>query len=209
MSVQEHELEAIRRAVPDRPVVLVPYAQKVTDSGPGDGQSVLFVGADNEANVAGMQAFVVDALPEIHRRHAGVRLVIAGRAGERFRGTPGVNVLGVVADLSACYRDASIAVNVTTCGTGLKTKTIEALCHGKCLVSTPTGIEGLERYPEVYYVGGTPHALGGIIGDLFERPDKIERTRMAALRFARSYFAAEVVFERLETAMINCLARKR
>ncbi|MDQ3803059.1 MAG: glycosyltransferase [Acidobacteriota bacterium] len=209
MSVQEHELDVIRRTVPRRPVILVPYAQKVTDTGPGNGQSLLFVGADNEANVAGLQAFVAEALPELRRRHAAARLVIAGRAGERFRDTPGVEARGVVEDLGDCYSAAPIAINVMTCGTGLKTKTIEALCHGKCLVSTPAGVEGLEQYPEVYHVAETPRALGGIIGDLFDRPDEIERTRMAALWFARGYFAADVVFGRLETAIVNWLERNR
>jgi hypothetical protein len=209
LSVQEYELETIANGAPGRPVVLVPFSQKVIDSGKGDGRSILFVGAGNEANAAGLEAFVNSALPEIRAVHPQVRLVIAGRAGERFRGVAGVDAHGVVPDLDECYRNAFLTINVMTCGTGMKTKTVEALCHGKCLVSTPCGIEGLEGYPEVFHLAGTPDAFGKVIRRLLEQPEVVEQTRQAALRFAQSYFAADVVFGRMEEAIVMRLAEIR
>jgi glycosyltransferase involved in cell wall biosynthesis len=202
LSVQEHECRAIGEAVPGRPVILTPYAQDVVDSGPGDGRTLFFVGADNEANAAGLRAFVADALPVVRRRHPTVRLMIAGRVGEHVSRTPGVEAMGVVADLGACYRAATVALNLMPCGTGLKTKTIEALCHGKCLVTTAAGIQGLEHYPHIYRLVDSPGECGDAIADLLDQPAAIERLRTAGHAFARRYFAAEVVFGRLEAAVL-------
>jgi hypothetical protein len=57
---------------------------------------------------------------------------------------PSVKIMGLVDDLSAAYAEARVIVNPTVAGTGLKVKTIEALCRLRPLVTWPSGVDGVE-----------------------------------------------------------------
>jgi hypothetical protein len=56
----------------------------------------------------------------------------------------GVVRLGSVDDLTALYRKARVVINPAVAGTGLKIKTLEALCHLRPIVTWPSGSEGLD-----------------------------------------------------------------
>src|SRR5262249_21715832 len=58
-------------------------------------------------------------------------------------GVPGVIPLGPVDDLQPLYSQARLVVNLAVAGTGLKIKTLEALCHLRPIVTWPNGIDGL------------------------------------------------------------------
>jgi glycosyltransferase involved in cell wall biosynthesis len=93
--------------------------------------------------------FVV--LPRIRARHPGARFVMAGaRPREAVRaldnGTD-VVVAGSVPDLEPYYRRAALVVVPMWLGGGTRIKVLEALAHGKALVATCVGAEGLSLEP--------------------------------------------------------------
>jgi glycosyltransferase involved in cell wall biosynthesis len=78
----------------------------------------------------------------------GARLLIAGGKPERVRQHAApperVEFLGFVDDLSALYARAAVVCCPLLTGAGTRIKIIEAAAHGKAIVSTTLGAEGLQ-----------------------------------------------------------------
>lgn len=208
LAVQESELEIMARAVPGADVVLAPQVRDNQIDDSAGSKDLLFVGANNEPNRQGLRAFIDEGLDAVLRDHPDAVLRVVGRVGETIEPRPGVEIAGVVADLAAEYRRAAIVLNLAAAGTGLKTKTMEAFCYGRCLVSTAAGLQGFERYPEISHAAETPleiaHAVNRLLADDVLR----QRTATAAATFARAYFSPDVVLPRIEAALERARARK-
>ncbi|MDQ4145960.1 MAG: glycosyltransferase [Actinomycetota bacterium] len=204
LAIQEREQKVLERLTPGTPVLLVPHAQPVIDCRRSDTKDLLFVANRSPANEHGLEGFVAHALPKIRKRHPDARLVLLGRIAEAFRGrAEGIAAIGPIEDANSYYREASIVLNVAMRGTGLKIKTVDAVCRGKCLVSTPAGIEGLENYKDAFVVAETWDAFADVISHLLSHSDLIREKENRALEFARNYFDPSVVFGRLEDAVLR------
>jgi polysaccharide biosynthesis protein PslH len=144
IAIQEHEAQYLRRHVSGEVFCVGPVGavdiEPVPDRG---GSRILFVGSANPINIHGLDLFVRSALPEIRARVPGCELVIAGRAGQERAWPDGVSALGEVQDLAPIYAEATVVINPITFGTGFPVKTIEALSHGRPLVTTTAGARGL------------------------------------------------------------------
>ncbi len=71
-------------------------------------------------------------------------LRVVGTLGLRVEtDDPSVKIMGLVDDLDAAYAGARVVINPAVAGTGLKIKTVEALCHHCPLVTWPSGVEGI------------------------------------------------------------------
>ena len=72
--------------------------------------------------------------------------VIAGRSHERFwdLSHPGVEVEGFVSDVREAYRRATVVIAPLVASAGTNIKILEAMAMGKAVVSTSTGINGLD-----------------------------------------------------------------
>jgi glycosyltransferase involved in cell wall biosynthesis len=210
ISVQEVEAGKIARLVPDRPVVLVPPAERAVAVGGDDSDDLLFVSSPDPVNMHGIRWFIDEALPEIRRRHPGTRLLVAGGVADDLPELPGVvQRLGVVPDIRPLYDRCCIVLNTTAFGTGIKSKTVRALCHGKCLVSTSSGIDGLERYTGICHVADTPRDFAAVICRLLGDRGTVRATGQRALAFASRYFDPDIVFGRLEHVLLAHQARVR
>jgi Glycosyl transferases group 1 len=109
-----------------------------------DRPTALLVASDNPMNVTGLSDFLRFTWPEVRRRVANATLRVAGRVGRMVpRGSEGVEVLGLIEDLAACYAQARVVVNPATAGTGLKIKTLEAFSHLRPIVTWPNGLDGV------------------------------------------------------------------
>jgi len=104
------------------------------------------IGSRNGANVHGWQWFVRDVWPLVQKRVAGVEIWVAGTLCEKCTPAPGVRLLGQVPSLADFYRDCPVFINPVRTGTGLKIKTIESLMHGRPVVTTRVGAEGVESF---------------------------------------------------------------
>ena len=204
LAIQKHELEQIRQMAPGKPVLLVPHTQHVRSLPPPTGQSLLFVGAANPENTRGLRRFIGEALPIMRRHVSSVSLSVVGRVCDTIDGAvDGVRLHGVVDNLSDAYGSAAIVLNPVECGTGLKIKTVEALCYGRCLVTTPAGAQGLESYKGIYHVARDPTDFATVIVNLFRESSRIVETGRQAARFAASYFNPERVLGRLEHELLQ------
>lgn len=113
---------------------------------------VMFVGnMASPPNVDAVLYFAHEILPELRRLHPAVRFTVAGRMPP-----PDVRALhdgaqccvaGAVTDLDRFYGTASVVVVPIRTGGGTRIKLLEALGHGKAVVASTVGAEGLDLRP--------------------------------------------------------------
>jgi hypothetical protein len=145
LAIQDEERHELQRLLPATHVVTAGVDfDVVEDPGIPSGRRVLYVASDNPMNRKGLSDFLRFAWPQIHRDVPDAELLVVGNVNRALSvETPGVIQLGPVDDLDALYREARVIINPAVAGTGLKIKTLEALCHFRPIVTWPTGTDGL------------------------------------------------------------------
>lgn len=110
---------------------------------PWDKPYALFVGGGFYANVEGMAWYAEKVAP-----YASLDTVVIGRGMDvhrtRLEQWGGVHVVGEVDELKRWYAHAQIIVAPILSGSGMKTKTAEALMHGKPMAGTAEAFEGYD-----------------------------------------------------------------
>lgn len=106
----------------------------------------LFVGSNFYANVEGMAWYAEHVAP-----YAALDTVVIGRGMDKYRAQlerwGGVYVVGEVDELARWYAHAQIIVAPILSGSGMKTKTAEALMHGKPIAGTAEAFVGYDLGP--------------------------------------------------------------
>jgi glycosyltransferase involved in cell wall biosynthesis len=146
IGIQVEEAQDLARLAPDCKTVSIPVDFPV--SAPGGAARMpamlLLVASGNPMNVHGLQGFLEEAWPIVRRNRPDAELVIVGAVGASVDPIPeGIRVLGKVEDLRPLYAEARLVINPTVAGTGLKIKTVEALCHLRPVVCWPSGVDGV------------------------------------------------------------------
>lgn len=106
----------------------------------------LFVGSNFFANTQGLQWFIDNVLPSVNGE-----LYIIGNRMEDYKFVninKKIHIKGFVEDISQYYNRAKVVISPIFCGSGMKTKTAEALMYGKIIVGTSEAFEGYIINPE-------------------------------------------------------------
>ena len=147
IGIQPDEARDLARLAPDRKVVSVGVDFAVSRDVPAapSQTTVLLVASGNPMNAKGLSDFLAFCWPVMRRDVPDAELLVVGAVGETMHGAPpdGVRLLGRVADLGPLYAAARVVINPAAAGTGLKIKTVEALCHLRPVVCWPSGVDGL------------------------------------------------------------------
>ena len=147
LAIQEWDANHFR-SLTARPVVVVGHLAPVDPlpaTPAAEAPGILFVGGTMGINIHGVTWLIERVLPAIRRRVPAAELWLAGGIGGRIgQGIPGVKRLGFVEALGEVYRRASVVINPQQFGTGLSIKSVDALLHGRPLVTTASGARGLE-----------------------------------------------------------------
>lgn len=152
--IQWDEADALRSMVPGLPVVVAPptFARRDEES-PPDSRSCLFVGNGTMHNVDGLSWFLAEIWPTVRRRTPDAVLRVAGAVGSQMStDAPGVELVGIVGDLDAEYDRAAVVIVPLRAGSGLKVKLAEALAHGRAVVTTSVGAQGLSAIRPLPYI---------------------------------------------------------
>jgi glycosyltransferase involved in cell wall biosynthesis len=157
---------------------------------------ILVVGSDNPLNQHGLHEFYRHAWPIIRSRHPDAMLRVVGKVADRLRTDDDrVCCIGWVPNLEDEYKRAEVVINPTIAGTGLKVKSVEALCHAKALVCTPNSVEGIESELDPPYVvcsewSSFADAVLRLLGSDNERQKLQQRART----FAGNNFSTESTY---------------
>jgi glycosyltransferase involved in cell wall biosynthesis len=208
VAIQSREARLFRELVPEREVILAGMDFDVVDNSASvpTPNTIAVVASDNALNVHGLTAFLAECWPSIKVACPGVSLHIVGRVGDMCRiDDPQIRYSGWIDDLDRVYREASVVINPTVAGTGLKIKSVQALAHGKPLVAWTNGVEGLDYdgEPPFRECRSWPEFASTVTRLLHSDEERVSLERRA-LNYAREEFSASRVYaalgERLSSA---------
>jgi glycosyltransferase involved in cell wall biosynthesis len=146
IAIQPDEAADLRQLAPALPVISVGVDFDVPDHVPPPTTApvILLVASDNKMNVKGLADFLRFAWPLVRRDIPDAELRVVGAVGDSAEvASPGIRILGRVDDVGAAYAEARVVINPAVAGTGVKIKTVEALCHFRPIVLWPSGVEGI------------------------------------------------------------------
>ena len=145
IAIQEEEEAYFNRLLEKYPTKCITIGDMVEFHGSSSESEMVFgfIGAENDANVVGVEWLAKKVLPLIHEMEPLSRCIIAGGICSRIKGDRYYTKIGKVRTLQAYYDQITVAVNPIQNGTGWNIKGIEALSYGKPLVSTAIGAKGL------------------------------------------------------------------
>lgn len=129
-------------------------------------------------NVEGALFLVREILPRLRAERANVRLDLVGRSPlpevEDLGKLEGVRVTGGVEDVRPYLSRAAVVVVPLLGGSGVRTKTLEAMAMGRAVVSTSMGVEGLEalRVGDVKVVDRPGEFARAVLDLLSSREDR-------------------------------------
>lgn len=145
IAIQEEEGTYFNRLLEKYPTRSITIGDMVEFHGSSSESEMVFgfIGAENDANVVGVEWMAKKVLPLIHEMEPQCKCIIAGGICNRIMDDRSYIKLGKVETLQEYYDQITVAVNPIQNGTGLNIKGIEALSYGKPLVSTSIGAKGL------------------------------------------------------------------
>jgi hypothetical protein len=202
LAIQEDEA-AYFRGLTSRYVVTVGHvADRAKQAGePAGPPSVVMVSSSNPINLHGLSVFlertwplVLDEVPEARFRLVGKICDIATTPW------PGLERLGFIEHTDFAYEQGHVVLNPVLEGTGLPTKSVEAMLHGKALVTTPCGARGItDGAGSAFLVGETSRDLARCLVRLLVDTQARKELSAAALRYAQRYNRRQV--QNLELAV--------
>lgn len=153
---------------------------------------LLFVGTNFFANVEAVR-FIIEKLSS----QSKFPIKIVGSVCDYFKCRlmpENVEFVGKVDDLAPWYRGAIAMLLPILSGSGLKTKTIEALSYGKYIIGSPEAFEGIDikSYPDAGVICSEVSDYIKEISSL-----KVRRCHTASLGLFNSNFSHMVAFKNL------------
>lgn len=146
LAVQEREAIAFRQITP-KPVFtvghIVPPKFVPARRSRRARLRIGYIGSSNLTNRRSV-AELIRAFEKRRGMQANVQLVVAGPISEFVPPHPWIQLVGVIPDPHMLYQRVDCVVNPDVGGTGVKVKSVEALSSGRAVVSTASGMEGLE-----------------------------------------------------------------
>lgn len=193
-------------------LTVIPNAVEIHElDPPPPGRTALFVGSLSYGpNRVAAELLVREIWPRVRRRVPDARLTIAGRYPEQVAGydapPPGVEFTGFVEDLDAVYRRTRVACVPIQSGGGTRIKVLEAAAHGKPVVSTTVGIEGLAMVDGEHVLErNDPDAFAAAVADLLADDARCARMGRAARDLVRAEYARERVQARIRRGVLGVL----
>jgi glycosyltransferase involved in cell wall biosynthesis len=174
-----------------------------------DEKSILIVAGSNPNNVHGVNQFLQESWPDIYKTDSNVSLRVVGSVCKHVLKEivlDGVELVGLVDDLSVEYENADIVINPVVAGTGLKIKTIEAMSFGKPIISTPNGVEGIvvdEHEKAPFVIAESSVDFVNKVLYLLDSDKYRHALELTVASYAKKYLVAEYVYNDLNNAVIK------
>ena len=150
------------------------------------------------ANKEAMDYYIKEIAPSVH-----IPLLVVGNIAEAFQDAtamPNVHFLGRVDDLAPYYLQATAVVAPILSGSGLKTKTVEALRYGKYVIGSAEAFEGIPilNYPGAGCECHNTSDYISLINSL-----KVAKTNEASLRLFDEQFSTTTQLKRFSEFIMS------
>lgn len=191
IAIQPEEQQLLQSMVPGRRVICVLHRSEVKPCKPANSKVVMMVGCLNHDNIFSLEKFlggwqtVLNAVPDSV-------LKVYGRLSQIIPDDcPQVKKMGYTQNLESSYDEARVIINPARFGTGLKIKTVEALCHGKAVVTTKEGARGLDQTGKFFVIAGEDFHQQVI--HILTDDNWCHKLELGAIEYARWFFDKERV----------------
>jgi hypothetical protein len=215
MAIQETEAALLRAGLPETPVLLVPHGFEASAAPLPIAATrpirIGFLGGRDASNVDALDWFVHEIWPAIRARFADqVELHVAGQVTRAWDAPgDGIRILGPVAAVDDFWCAIDIAVNPVRFGSGLKIKNVEALAHGRALLTTTLGAEGLETAaPEGLRIADTATEWIDALAEWLAQPEIARAVARRGLAHAAAHLSERAAFAELDAHLDRGLDRR-
>lgn len=179
-------------------------------------QTVLFVGTlDFPPNIEAITILVGTLMPEVVRRVPKARLLVVGRQPTNevrllLASQPWIDFVEDAPDLALMYERSRCAVLPFSSGAGTKLKLFEALAYGVPVVSTPTGVAGVDiKSGQECLIGTVPEAMVAHLVEMLVDPARADRLGTAARRAFDSRLSwPRAAYPKLEEVLESVASRR-
>lgn len=160
-----------------------------------ESRSIGFLGAlDWTPNLEGLQWFLQEVWPRVHREFPEVTLEVAGRNTPDWLlelKLPGVVVLGAVEDARAFICKHVIQLVPIRSGSGVRVKLLECMASGKAALTTTIGLEGVPGIQRHHVlIADSPEAMLDELRFAFNNPAALEQIGKQARALIQADFDA-------------------
>jgi glycosyltransferase involved in cell wall biosynthesis len=169
---------------------------------------VLYLGTLTwQPNVEGIERFLREVWPLVHRQRPQARLLIAGRgASPRLRRLAGkgkgVELAGEIDDPEPLYKRARVFIEATRSGGGTKVKLLNALARGLPIVASPEAMEGLEvNASEHLLVADKPPTMAAGVVQLLSDAPVWRRLSDNGRKLIQERYTPRIAYKVLDTAL--------
>lgn len=215
LAIQSDDALIFKEMLPDKPTVVAGHAVSIRDNPipKNDIVQIAYVASAAIPNQHAIRAFLDEIWPTVYAAHSDeARLNIAGSICDALGDASlpeGATVIGYVDDLDALYAETDIVVNPVTFGGGLKIKCVEALAHGKPLITSPVGAEGIEKGAnKAFIVCTSPAETAEQLNALIENPERRLELATSGRAFAKQHFSVQAAYGPLGQ-IIESIAQSR
>lgn len=213
IGIQPFESDYFRERLKRARVITVMHSHPITATCTSKQRplTVLFVGKSNPPNARGIKQFIVRGWPLVLEKiEESIELRCVGTICDSLKSFPlpqGVTLAGFVDCLDDEYRNATLVIAPLYFGGGLKIKVVEALCHGKALVTTPCGAQGLEDGQNLaFLVAADSEQMAEQCVILLRDEEQRKLLEKNAIEFAQSHFSESACFSELKECLREYLS---
>lgn len=197
-------------AVPDANSYVVPFTIDMKGIIPDDNEKWVgyHLGAmDWLPNEEGVRWFLREILPRIHEVVPTFKFYFAGRnmPAELKRTTNELVICeGEVEDAQAFVSDKKILIVPLRSGGGIRVKILEAMAHGKVVISTDIGMQGINAEPDKHYISAnTAEEFTKSVSWCLANKDKAELIASNASDLIQDQYSTEVTFRCLKEKLFE------
>lgn len=148
LAIQGEERDLLAKMCPGKRVTCIKHSRELDFSNhdlEAMRKKILFVGNAYIPNIMGLQRFLDESWPQVVKAIPDVELLVVGKVCEQIGDYPSLQKLGCVEEMKDAYRNVGLVINPVEFGSGLKIKSVEALCYGKILLATDEALRGFEK----------------------------------------------------------------
>ena len=197
--IQRREYELVRSHIGSRHALLVPHPATLSKHKTRPRvSSIGFLSSPWPPNLDAIKWFVERVWTP--SSWTEVSLDIFGSICEKLKAPDGIGVKlhGFVSDLDYAYRGIDIVINPVRFGAGLKIKNVEAMAHGRPLITTSHGAEGMEDGAgTAFLVANTPREFAEHINRLIASRETRQALGKQAYAYAEANFSEDRCFQDL------------
>lgn len=207
LPITHHDAQVAAAAAPGARIRTVPFGLPAAAFGgtvlqaEGDWTGYHLAAMDWLPNREAIEWFVADVWPEIHRISPEFRFYYAGRHMPQHLlqpKQPGLFAEGMVPDARTFIADKKILIVPLRSGGGLRIKILEALAAGKIVISTATGMQGIDAQDGVHYLrADTPAEFASAVRWCLDHPAKANELAENGRELAATHYNSTTIMTQL------------